>query len=115
MNLLNIVHWKKSLFWLLTKDIEESRAGGGIDQQSQEHNTRYMDQDLQVKIKVQVTQNLINGLKSMDRNVTDYDTIESETTGTCYSEHREHQIQVLLRWYARWEKTNENYVHDIYR
>lgn len=101
MNLLNIVHWKKSLFWLLTKDIEESRAGGGVDQQSQEHNTRYMDQDLQVKIKVQVTQNLINGLKSMDRNVTDYDTIESETTGTCYSEHREHQIQVLLRWYAR--------------
>lgn len=62
-----------------------------------------MDQDLQVKIKVQVTQNLINGLKSMDRNVTDYDTIESGTTGTgtCYSEHREHQIQVLLRWYAR--------------
>lgn len=101
---------KKSLFWLLTKDIEESRAGGGVDQESQEHNTRYMDQDLQVKIKVQVTQNLINGLKSMDKNVTDYDTIESETTGTCYSEHREHQIQVLLRWYARWEKTTENCV-----
>lgn len=33
-----------------------------------------MDQDLQVKIKVQVTQNLINRLKSKDRNVTDYDT-----------------------------------------
>lgn len=49
-----------------------------------------MDQDLQVKIKVQVTQNLINGLKSKDRNVTYYDTTESETTGTCYSEHREH-------------------------
>lgn len=48
--------------------------------------------------------------KSMDRNVTYYDTIESETTGTCYSEHREHQIQVLLRWYARWEKTTENCV-----
>lgn len=35
---------------------------------------------------------------------------ESETTGTCYSEHREHHIQVLLRWYARWEKTTENCV-----
>lgn len=46
----------------------------------------------------------------MDKNVTDYDTIESKTTGTCYSEHREYQIQVLLRWYARWEKTTENCV-----
>lgn len=74
---------KKSVFWLLTEDIEKSWAGGGIDQQSQEHNARYMDQNLQVKIQVPVTQNLINGLKSTDRNVTNYDTIEWETKGTC--------------------------------
>lgn len=56
-----LVHRKKFIFWLLTEDIEKSRAGGGVDQQSQEHNTRYMDQDLQVKI--QITQNLVSGLK----------------------------------------------------
>lgn len=65
---------KKSIFWLLTEDIEKSWAGGGIDQQSQEHDTRYMDQDLQVKLQVQVTQNLIYELKSTDKNVKNYDT-----------------------------------------